>query len=170
MLKSYYVGVLQSHGLEHRIPIQFFWMRPHKRAYILSRVSIHTAILQNSLHLLPQQKEFLCGMWGCVGRRVLYLSGMKILFSNRIQTLISDSSLILPSRLWPVPGLKAGTPLPFSWAPSWPRKLQTFVSCCQLNVSVHQTFKCWSPSHQYVIIRIWGLWEFISSWGQSPHN
>lgn len=140
-------------------------MRLHKRAHVLSRVSVHAEILQNSLHLLPQQMEFCC-----VGRRVLYLSGTKILYSNRVQTLILDSSFILPSRLSPDPGLKAGTALPFPWPPSWPKKLQTFVFCCQLNVSVHQTLKCWSPSHQYVVIKIWGLWEFIRSWEQSPRK
>lgn len=150
-----------------------FWMRPQKGAHVLSRVSIHAAILQNPLCLSPQQKGFLCRMWSCVGRRVLYLSGVKILVSNRVQTLIFDSSWILPSRLSPTPGesscLKAGTPLPFPWPPSWPRQLGTFVSC-QLNVSVHQTFKCWSPSCQRVVISIWGLWELISSWEQSPHK
>ena len=90
------------------------------------------------------------------------------------KSLIFDSFLILPSKLSPVASesscLKSGSPLPFPLPSSWPKQLRTFVSCYQLNVSVHPTFKCWSPSCQYVGIRTWGFSELIRSWGQSPHK
>ena len=87
------------------------------------------------------------------------------------KNVIFDLFSLLLSELSTVPSesscLKSGSPLPFLLPSSWPKQLITFVSCCQLNVSVHQKFKRWSPRPQYIAIRRWGLWNWLGFEGRA---
>ena len=113
MQKSSYIGVLQSHGWNTEFPYNFLdetsegSPRPFQSFHSSSNTSECPASFTTEKGIF---------MWNVKLCRQKSSLSEWILVSNRVQTLIFDSSWILPSRLSPTPGesscLKAGTPLP----------------------------------------------------------